>query len=165
MATQKKDGVALTHQNNALAAATQRVVRRRLLGPLLFGLVVGGAPIGLALAIRFDRIMDSPPNDKVTAVLLLFSTSVAAVGAALGRSHDWRVLFYRAFLTSIAMCVPFPLVVDLVLLWKSGTEVFYVANFPFHVALCVVWSVATTFAGGLFAVGIRSALNHRCFGR
>jgi hypothetical protein len=148
MATEESnDGMPSTDQQSSLSLRSLGIVRR----PLLFGLTVGGIPLGLVTAIWWDRIMGSS-NDATIGMLLLFTVSVATVGTVLGGSNHWKTLLYRAFLISIAMCAPIPLVVDFFVLSTRNYEVFYVVNFPFHVALCGVWSIEVTVASGLLAL-------------
>jgi hypothetical protein len=146
---------------SALGSRTLRPLRRPLLGPVLFGLILGGIPLGVVLSIWYVPIMDSPPRDSVIGMFLLFTILVATFGAVLGGSSHWKVLFYRALLISLAMCIPIPLVVDLVMLSKTRAEVFDIRNFPFHVILCVVWSIEVTVAVGLLALGYSLYRGHR----
>jgi hypothetical protein len=92
-------------------------------------------------------------SDGNVAAFLLYSIAVATLGAILGGSTYGKMLLKRAFLISLAMCFPVPLVVDFILLWKLGYDVFDVRNFPFHVAPCAVWSIEATAAGWLLALG------------
>jgi len=149
---ESNDGIDSTGQAFGFVNQTLNLLRRPLLGPLLLGLILGGVPLGVMLGKWFDRIMTSSSDGKV-AMLLLFSISVATLGAILGGSNQWKTLFKRAFLISLAMCFPIPLAVDFILLWKIGYDIFDLRNFPFHVALCAVWSVEATVAGWLLALG------------
>jgi hypothetical protein len=150
---QSKNEIPPNAQPEGLTSRTLSLIRRPLLGSFLFGLILGGVPLGLVLGVWYDRIMFQSLSDGIVGMFLMFTTFVATVGAVLDGSNHWKVLFYRAFLISLAMCVPIPLAVDLILLWKLSDDVLDVRNFPFHVALCVVWSIEVTVAGGLLALG------------
>jgi hypothetical protein len=144
--------MAPVDQPLGLAPRALDIVRRPLVGTFLFGLILGGFPIGVALATWFTPIMTSSPSNAIIAMFLFFSISVATVGAVLGGSNSWKLLLYTALVVSLAMCIPIPLVVDFTLLSVTGYQVLDVHNFPFHVILCFIWSVEVTIASGALAV-------------
>lgn len=127
------------------------VWRRPLLGPLLFGLVLGGVPYGVVLVVFGNRVLSSL-NSLTGLLLSLFAILVAASSAALGASSDWKEVLGRTFLTSISACIPIPAIVYSVLLWKWGDEVFDIHNLPFFLILLAMWSGAATIIGLLVAL-------------
>ena len=144
--------MARVNQRPGFTPRALDVVRRPLVGSFLFGLILGGIPLGIVLAIWYMPVMESSPSNAIIAKFLLFSILIATAGALLGGSNSWNVLLYRALVVSLAMCIPIPLVVDLNMLWATGSEALDVHNFPFHVMLCLVWSVEVTVAGAVLAV-------------
>jgi hypothetical protein len=131
------------------------VFRRPLLGPLLCGLVLGGVPVGTAFSILGMYILGSTSvaSDCITWALALFAVPVTFVGTILGATNAWNHLLGRAVLASLAMCIPIPATVDLILLSRWGYEVFDLHNFPLFVILLLIWWLGAAISGWVLALG------------
>jgi hypothetical protein len=136
------------------------VLRRPLLGPLLFGLVFAGIPFGIMFnflgdtvisANLFGRILDLTPAAIV----------VATLSAVLDVNSAWQHILWRASFTSFAACVPVPTTVCTELALHSGHKAFSANNLPILIILFVVWAVAVTIPSWLFALGYALLKNRR----
>jgi hypothetical protein len=137
-----------------------RVLRRPLLGPLLFGIVLGGIPIG-GMFFRWgvDRIAVNLDG------LLYRLTPVAAVlsawSAELSSNKSWQRLLWRAFVSSIAVCVPVPVLVWSLMAWHLGYEVFDARNFPFVFFILTTWALMITGPSWLLSLGYANSKDRR----
>jgi len=130
------------------------LVQRPLLGPLLCGVVLGGVPVGTVFSIFGMYLLGSTSttSDCIRWALAIFAVPVAFVGAILGARNAWNQLLGRAILTSLAMCIPIPATVYLILLSKWGDEVFDPHNFPLFVILLLMWWFGAAISGWVLAL-------------
>jgi hypothetical protein len=130
---------------------TFAVVRRPLVGPVLWGLVVGGIPFGIFLCyLGFTETWAQQFFERLTPIAIV----VAALGAVLSASRRPAHLLGRAFVTSLSACIPVPTITWLVILWRSGTEILDLRNLPLAIIGFVLWTVVVTVLGWLLALAV-----------
>jgi hypothetical protein len=125
------------------------VLRRPLLGPLLFGMMFGGIPFAILLSFRGIAAMST----NLYAWLSPAAIVLAALSAELSMNRTSHQVLWRAFLTSFAICVPVQAIVWPLLAWHLGYEVFDPRNFPFNVSIFVLWAIAITIPSWLLVLG------------
>jgi len=136
------------------------VLRRPLLGPLLFGLVFAGIPFGIAFnllggtvisANLFGRILDLTPAAIV----------VTTLSAVVDVSSGWPHILWRASFTSLATCVPLPTIVCTALALHSGYKALSTDYLLTLIILFVVCAMAVTIPSWLLALGYAHFKNRR----
>jgi hypothetical protein len=133
------------------------VLRRPLLGPLLFGIAFWGIPFSIMLSLRGIAAMST----NLYAWLTPAAVILAALGTDLSVNRTMHHTLWRAFLTSFAMCVPVQAIVWPALAWHLGYEVFDPRNFLFNISLFVVWAIAITIPSWLLALVYEYLKNRR----
>jgi hypothetical protein len=128
------------------------VVRCPVLGPLLLGVVFGGIPSGIVLGfLGLDAL-----SPKLLAWLSPFAIVLVALSANLSVNRGLYRILWRAFLTSLSICVPVPTIVWTALAWNSGYQVFDPRNFPLIVAVFVICAVMITIPSWVLALVIEN---------
>lgn len=123
------------------------ILRRPLFGSLLFGVVFGGIPVGITLAISWPQETVRPYNWALPVTIAL-----AALSAYLSIQKNWYHILQRAFYTSLAIWIPIPALVFILLGWHMGLELSDYRNLPFNIAILLVFAVITTVPSWLLAL-------------
>jgi hypothetical protein len=123
-------------------------LRRPFTGPLLFGIIFGGIPIGIALAIW------GIPEKSVSLYFWLspIAVIVAALSAKMSLNRGVYHILWRAFCTSFSIWVPIPGIVWTLIAWHMGLELSYPANFPFNMFIFIFFAAATTIPSWILAL-------------
>jgi len=123
-------------------------LRRPLTGPLLFGIIFGGIPIGIALVIW------GIPDKSVSLYFWLLPVAiiVAALSANLSPNRGLYHTLWRAVCTSFSIWIPIPGIVWTLLAWRMGLELSYPANFPLNMFIFVFFAVTTTIPSWILAL-------------
>lgn len=130
-------------------------LRKPVLGPIIFGVVLAGFPIGFGFRDLVGDV-NSPNLAGVIAHLTPAAIILVAVqGIAFG-GLSWRGLLRSSFLTSFATCVPFPWAVCMIVEWPL--EHWYILRAGFSVGLFVLLFVWGIFIGASSFV-LASAFN------
>lgn len=130
--------------NHRYAKRAVEALRKPILGPIIFGLVLIGLPVGFGFRGLGGSV--ASPNLPGTAAHLTPAAIilVAVQGIAFG-GLSWRRLLRSSFLTSFAACVPVPFAVCTILDWPfDHWDVF---NPGLLSLLLVVFSFWAIFAG------------------
>jgi membrane protease YdiL (CAAX protease family) len=155
---QPSEQLTPTNHPHGLHSRMLGILRRPLLGPVLFGLVYGGIPCGIIFSLL--------GSDVYTIALLHFTIGltplaivVATLSPTLGVNRKWQHILWRASLTSFATCVPVPTIVctELALHWG----IWVVKDIPRMIAIFSLWAIAVTFPSWLLAFGYALFKNRR----
>lgn len=120
------------------------VLRKPVLGPIIFGVAFAGFPIGFGFRGLTGGVM-SPSLIGVMAHLTPAAIILVAVqGIGFGGLSSRRLL-RSSFLTSFAACVPIPWVVCMILEWP--VEHWDTLRAGFSIGLLVLLSVWAIFIG------------------
>lgn len=138
-----------TNPSNVIFGRTLSILRRPSLGPLIFGLLVGGIPFGILL---FHLGLTDSWGDQFFDWLAPVAVLIAALGAILPVNGSPARLLCRAFLASLSACVPMPTITWAVLAWRSGFEILDLRNLPYALILFALWTLAVTVLGWLLAL-------------
>jgi hypothetical protein len=140
--------VKTSNPSNGVASRTLAVLRRPFAGPILFGLLAGGIPIGMFLAHVFPSDDWSVPFiDWMTP----FAVIVAFLGAILTVSRTPGRLLWRAFLTSLSACVPVPIFTYSTLAQRNGWDLYDPHNLPLVEIIFPLWALVVAVIGWLLA--------------
>jgi hypothetical protein len=135
-----------------LAGRMPTILQRPLLGPLLFGLIFGGLPIGAFLWFRFDYLARSASSSSSPFVFFtVIGVLVATLSALTGANRPGKNLFYRSFLATLAAFLPIPIAVWAIRLANESAEVWFPANLPFMIMLLTFWALTTPVLGCIIA--------------
>ena len=128
------------------------------LGPLIFGLALGGVPFGI-LVCHFG--VAESWGRRFFEYLTPAAALLAALGAIATVNNNAGRLLLRAFLTALSACIPVPLITWAVLAWRGGYEILDSRNLPFVALLSGMWALLVTFLGWLLAVAFVFLRNAR----
>jgi hypothetical protein len=129
------------------------IVRRPVLGPLIFGLLVGGIPLGFAFGGLAGRMI-SPELVRLVLNLSPVAVSVIILGTLLGVNLRWREMIYRAFIVGAAECVPIPATVCVIVAHNWGYEMSSPSNFLVLILIFLFWSIILTGPSWLLALAL-----------
>ena len=129
------------------------LVRRPVIGALLFGLIVGGTPFGIAFS-RLSGQVVSLNTLGLTAMLTPVAVVVATVGALLGGAERWHSLLSRAFFASLGACLPVPTFICGILVFHDlGPEGFFdPRKLPGFALVFGIWAGVVTIYAWLLAL-------------
>jgi membrane protease YdiL (CAAX protease family) len=155
---QPSEQLTPTNHERGLHSRMLGVLRRPLLGPVLFGLVYGGIPCGIIFGLL--------GSDVYTVVFLRFTIGltplavvVSTLSPTLSVNRTWQHILLRVSLTSFATCVPVPAIVCTELARRWGEWV--VKDIPRMIAFFGLWAVAVTIPSWLLAFGYAHMKNRR----
>jgi len=141
--------------SNVVLKRALSVVRRPILGPLLFGLLFEGVPVGIFL-YRADPVQ--PGNGNLFAYWFIsISVLVASTSAILSADSRPARMLWRSFLSILPACFLAPVLTFAFLLRGSGFE-FALPH------LAIIFAGITLFvavAGWLLAVAFSFVRNRR----
>ena len=119
------------------------VLRRPLVGPLLFGLVFAGAPS----AVMFGTLGDEVMTARVAYCMLVLTpiaVVVATIGAVWSTNRGWRNLLLRSFVVSASACIPIPTILWDVAAWRQGYDVFTLKDLLITLYALSIWAIVVT---------------------
>jgi hypothetical protein len=127
----------------------REVLQRPFLGPLSFGLVLGGVPLGIMFSLVHDL--------GYWLYCLLWCTPIALVVSFVGAVGTLKAgrgpLLLRAFLASVAACVPAPTLAGELLDWRRGLPApAMIKDIRVQIYVLSVWAVAVALPGWLLAL-------------
>lgn len=115
------------------------ILRRPLLGPLLFGMAFGGVPFGIVLTIS-----GVPETLRLYEWLSPFTIVLAALSANLSVDRGLYRILGRAFCTSIAIWVPVPALVWTALARHEGLDLSDPRNLSYNISLLFMFGMMIT---------------------
>jgi hypothetical protein len=133
------------------SSAEISVLQRSTLGPILIGLIVGGVPLAIAFSRLGGRLV-SAEFLRFALYLTPIPIIVTAIGTIWATNRGWRELLRRALLTSLSACIPLPLTVSCVLMWRFEYDLFSWSGPPVLLAVLLVWSLVVTLLSWLLAL-------------
>jgi hypothetical protein len=141
-------------QNSRSKGLLERIVqvcRRPRYGPFLFGVVVGGLPLGVGFAFLGRQVI-SPEILWFVVALAPWGIWVTCVGTVLGKSFSWLGLLGRTMLISLgSWVVPFGVCWGLA--WWAGEDVFSGKNVGVLAGIFWIWAVVLAVPCWVAAMG------------
>ena len=131
----------LTHR---YAQWVVEALRKPVLGPIIFGVVLAGIPIGFGFRGLAGDVA-SPNLPGVMAHLTPAAIILVAVQGIVFGGLSWRRLLRSSFLTSFAACVPVPWAVCMIVEWPLDRWSIFLPGFS--AVLLVLFSVWAIFIG------------------
>ena len=119
---------------------------RPVAGPLMFGLIFGGVPFGIAFVSLGGDVV-SPNLLARTLELTPLAIILASVGAMYGADPSIGKVFKRTLITSVGECIPFPTMACGAAAWYAGFAVLSPENLPVLIYLLFLWAAVVTLAG------------------
>src|ERR1700721_2661068 len=98
------------------------ILQRPVVGPLLFGLLFVGLPIGSFLWFRFDDLGCSGSSSSPLAVFTVLGVLVAVLSALTGANWLGKTLLRRSFLATLAAFLPIPIAIWAIRLVNESAE-------------------------------------------
>jgi hypothetical protein len=137
------------------------ILQRPVAGPLVFGLLFGGLPIGSFLWFRFDDLGRSGASSSPFVFFTVIGVLVAALSALTGANRLGKTLLRRSFLATLAAFLPIPIAVWAIRLVNESAEVWYPVNLPFMMIILTFWALTTAVPGCIIAEGYVYLRNQR----
>lgn len=145
-----------TLKRTNIAQSLERLARR----PFLFGVVVGGVPLGLGFEFLGRQVI-SPEILWFVVALAPWGILVTAVGAVLGGDSSWRSLLGRVVAISLGCWVVVPFVVCWGLAWWAREDVFSGKNIGVLAGIFWIWGMLMVVPCWAAAMGYARSRKHR----
>jgi membrane protease YdiL (CAAX protease family) len=134
------------------------ILRRPLLGPVLFGLLYGGLPCGIIFSL-LGREVYTFAHVRFTIALTPLAIVVSTLSPTLGVNRKWQHILWRVSLTSFATCVPVPAIVCTAFALHWG--IWVVEDIPRMITFFGLWAIAVIIPSWLLAFGYALLKNRR----
>ena len=129
------------------------VLRRPLVGPMLLGIVLGGVPFGAMFSLLGDAVMSASLFGRMLE-LTPIAVVLSLLSTWLGLDKGLYRVFWRAFYTSFAACLPIPAIVCAKLALHWGYNVFSAEYLPPFIGFFFGWATVVALVSWFLALAL-----------